>query len=613
MSSHPALTRLVFYSARTSHFGNPSSAPGHADRSRGSDLLQPKPKTQAFYAVVVHDFIAERADELDAKRGDPISIVAQSNREWFVAKPIGRLGRPGLIPVTFVEVRDPTTNRPIADIEALMDRGDLPKVEDWKRAMMDYKQNSISLGVIEDTPQTNVSNSPYNSQLSPPAIAEEQPRFSQQQEQPPTPASTLEYLPPGVLLSANVVSFHFEMEEFWFRIDAIFQPFPPSNSNVLPSARQLVLFRVYNDFYDFQISMLDTFPREAGRVPPHPRILPYMPGPADNVDGEVTASRRVELADYLHKLCDLSGSGSKYILEHEVVRSFLSLRPGDVENRVEPRVEEMETLYGHVFGGGPGGYEPVIEERVDYVTDVRNAFSQMQLSDPDVRKSEGSEYEDEGYAPSPQRHGPDHNLHPYSSNNTRAHRGESQSSLSLRQHAHNNHQRSGSASSFNHEPYLRSGSRAESPLPGSSRDQPRAYSPLRISNRSAPETDRSRSGEYNRSQEDDTQRASSTRSRSQSVSASANITNPPISGANPQTAFIKIKIFDRVADDLIAIRVHPRVSHAELMEKVQARLGGEVAQLRYRESMSRSFIELQGDHDLRAWLAGTDKYVLYAD
>jgi bud emergence protein 1 len=97
------------------------------------------------------------------------------------------------------------------------------------------------------------------------------------------------------------------------------------------------------------------------------------------------------------------------------------------------------------------------------------------------------------------------------------------------------------------------------------------------------------------------------------VSATANITNPPISGANPQTAFIKIKIFDRVADDLIAIRVHPRVSHAELMDKVQARLGSEVTQLRYRESMNKYFVEIHGDDDLKAWLAGTDKYVFYAD
>src|SRR6266436_7757210 len=81
-------------------------------------------KTQAFYAVVLHDFVAERPDELDAKAGDSISVVAQSNREWFVAKPIGRLGKPGLIPVTFVEIHDPATGNAIPDVEGLMDRGE---------------------------------------------------------------------------------------------------------------------------------------------------------------------------------------------------------------------------------------------------------------------------------------------------------------------------------------------------------------------------------------------------------------------------------------------------------------------------------------------------------
>jgi bud emergence protein 1 len=76
---------------------------------------------------------------------------------------------------------------------------------------------------------------------------------------------------------------------------------------------------------------------------------------------------------------------------------------------------------------------------------------------------------------------------------------------------------------------------------------------------------------------------------------------------------VKIKIFDRVADDLIAIRVHPRVTHMELMDKVQARLGGEVARLKYRDSMSNQFVGLDTDQQLRAWIDGTDKHVLYAD
>lgn len=35
-----------------------------------------------LYAIVQFDFQAERPDELDAKQGEPIVIIAQSNHEW---------------------------------------------------------------------------------------------------------------------------------------------------------------------------------------------------------------------------------------------------------------------------------------------------------------------------------------------------------------------------------------------------------------------------------------------------------------------------------------------------------------------------------------------------
>ena len=46
------------------------------------------------YGIVQYDFNAERPDELEAKAGEAIIVIAQSNPEWFVAKPIGRLGAP---------------------------------------------------------------------------------------------------------------------------------------------------------------------------------------------------------------------------------------------------------------------------------------------------------------------------------------------------------------------------------------------------------------------------------------------------------------------------------------------------------------------------------------
>ena len=566
---------------------------------KASPLPTPSPtplKPQVFYAIVLHDFVAERADELDAKSGDSITVVAQSNREWFVAKPIGRIGRPGLIPVSFVQLQDPTSGKSIGDVNGLIDRGDIPRVEDWKRSVFDYKQNSIPLGVIDTPNRESVFTTTQPSRSN--SLG---PSFERARARPPSPnqpnytngesasvAETCEPLPEGLLLAADVVSFHYEMDEYWFRIDAIFQPYPEPGQNGLPPAKQLILFRVYNDFYDFQVSLLDTFPREAGRQPPQKRVLPYMPGPAEEVDDRLTATRRVELNEYVHSLCDLGKRGHRYILEHQVVREFLGLKPGDVENETDPRVQEIDALLSNLHGSrdirGSG--------RDEYDRDVQESFGKMRMDDA-AHKSDGSDYEDEGYAAS-------HDHHSYGRGRARL---SSDSDPRIHAHSQDHHQRTGSSTSFRtHSPYA-STSRSSSPLhpergspqppraPGSHHYYHHASAASTSSFRSQP----------------------TSRSRSQSTAAASNLNSPSISATNPQPAFVKIKIFDRVADDLIAIRVHPRVTHGELMDKVQTRLGGEVANLRYRDSMTGTFVGLDSDEDLRTWVESTDKHVLFAD
>lgn len=101
------------------------------------------------YGIVQYDFNAERPDELEAKAGEAIIVIAQSNPEWFVAKPIGRLGGPGLIPVSFIEIRDMTTGQAVTDPHDAVQRAGVPKVEEWKKMAADYKNSSISLGKFE--------------------------------------------------------------------------------------------------------------------------------------------------------------------------------------------------------------------------------------------------------------------------------------------------------------------------------------------------------------------------------------------------------------------------------------------------------------------------------
>ncbi|KAL4081994.1 hypothetical protein V8B97DRAFT_2020506 [Scleroderma yunnanense] len=510
------------------------------------------PKTSVFYAIVLHDFVAERNDELDAKAGDPISVVAQSNREWFVAKPIGRLGRPGLIPASFVEVRDPVTNLPILDVDALIDRGDLPKVEDWKKAMINYKQNSISLGVIED-PKSPFPDSTHATTLSHPP----QPQS--------TPSTTL--LPDGILISASVISFHYETEEYWFRIDAIFQPYDPYDPLVLPRAKQLVLFRLYDDFYDFQVHLLETFPREAGREPSATRILPFMPGPSESINDEVTAARREELDVYLHKLCELNSNGASYILEHQLIRDFLSLKPGDVENDIEPRYDELRALFGEDGDTGVAPAKDPYSVTQDFEEEVCHTLGDMRLSDRDDR-SEGSYYGEDPTPPSQQYI---HHRPGYPHINTTL-----------------THDRNDSYSRPSSDAFLENGASRGSV---SSSSQLRDYDP------SSPSSIQSSQP--------------SLWSRSHSV-ATTNMNAPPVSAGIPQTAFVKIKIFVPDHDDVIAIRVRPKVTHCELMQKVQDRLGPNITSLRYRDSLHNTYVGLENDYDLRHWLERTEKYVLYA-
>ncbi|KAF8259902.1 hypothetical protein EI94DRAFT_1750198 [Lactarius quietus] len=442
----------------------------------------------------------------------------QSNREWFVAKSIGRLGKPGLIPA-------------IPDVGALMDNGTLL---------------AIALGVFDDPSQT-----PATPATSSSMFHEHLPH------RPPSPT----LLPDGLLLSASVVSFHREMDEYWFRVHALYQPFDPSGSSTLPPAQDLVLFRAYNDFFDYQTSLLDSFPREGGREGNHPRIVPFMPGPSDDVDDTLSATRQTELDDYLRRLCRLNRTTARYILEHHLTREFFALKPGDVEKETDPQYDRMADV---------GWYEP---------SDPRYPFEKFRktgLRSNGARHSdsEGSDYGDDSEAiaaSSPQRQ----RSRGYSTSRTKL--STSGQSVPVPVGHGNGYSATASNGQYRDSAYSRSSASSSSRM-----------SPLRSSAGGS-----TRSGRV----------------------ANGTAGPPVISASNPHTAFIKIKVFDRVQDDLIAIRVHPRVTHGQLLDKVQQRLGGQVGRLSYRESGEdgEDYVPLQQDDDVLWWIGSTEKHVLYAD
>lgn len=328
---------------------------------RAGGAAMPGKAGGGFYAVVKYDFEAERTDELAAKAGESIIVIAQSNYEWFVAKPIGRLGGPGLIPVAYVEIKDLSTGQPVEDVMELIQSGVIPKVEEWKKATADYKNTAIPLGRLDFGAPPQQPQQGLAAPLQPGAFTAEGPAPAPPPKQPgPDDGSGLggisgggilmdangdlppglppgEPLPTGFIRDATVDSFHFEQGDYWFRIQAAHvakaNPQAPPTAPTAPEGeeRDLILYRLYEDFYEFQIALLDHFPAEAGRETdpatgkPSARILPLMPGPLEEVDDVITSERRGDLDKYIQELCALP----PYILRSELIRLFFEPRPGD--------------------------------------------------------------------------------------------------------------------------------------------------------------------------------------------------------------------------------------------------------------------------------------------
>ncbi|KAK0746498.1 hypothetical protein B0T18DRAFT_326913 [Schizothecium vesticola] len=292
------------------------------------------------YGVVMYDFQAERPDELEAKAGEAIIVIAQSNPEWFVAKPIGRLGGPGLIPVTFVEIRDMASNTPVVNPQDAVRRAGIPKVEEWKKMAADYKNSSITLGKFEvgGTPKQSLeqgmermsiqqqqqqqTNTRVNSVSAAPsqfAQAAQQPRYTSQPAGNPVQPNTYAARSNSQLfapINARIPRYCFAEDKYWFVIEA-----------ELEDGRTWELSRYYEDFYDFQIALLTEFPIEAGTTGDKQRSLPYMPGPVNYVTDAITEGRRHNLDAYVKNLL----AQPPYIARCTLVKQFFAPREGDYE------------------------------------------------------------------------------------------------------------------------------------------------------------------------------------------------------------------------------------------------------------------------------------------
>ncbi|KAM3440856.1 hypothetical protein MY1884_006472 [Beauveria asiatica] len=308
------------------------------------------------YGIVMYDFVAERADELNAKAGEAIIVIAQSNPEWFVAKPIGRLGGPGLIPVSFIEIRDMATDRAIVNPGDAIKQAGVPRVEEWKKMAAEYKNSSITLGKFE-AGQQQMEQGMNRLSLQQQAEGQLSRTQSLQNAARHVDNSTSDLYAP---IQARIPRYCFAEEKYWFVIEAM-----------LEDGRHWELSRYYEDFYDFQIALLTEFPTEAGNTGSQKRTLPYMPGPVSYVTDAITEGRLHNLDAYVKNLL----GQPPYISRCTLVKQFFAPREGDYEMDSDPngqdyrdsqesRQSSAESLRNgnsrngsrsNLSGGGPGG------------------------------------------------------------------------------------------------------------------------------------------------------------------------------------------------------------------------------------------------------------------
>jgi bud emergence protein 1 len=102
----------------------------------------------------------------------------------------------------------------------------------------------------------------------------------------------------------------------------------------MEDGRHWELQRLYQDFYDLQINLIQEHPLEAGNVKGVDRSLPYMPGPVTYVTDNISNGRRANLDEYIRNLLRLG----PHITRGGLVRAFFAPREGDYE--IDPNQPE---------------------------------------------------------------------------------------------------------------------------------------------------------------------------------------------------------------------------------------------------------------------------------
>ncbi|PLW58626.1 hypothetical protein PCANC_00017 [Puccinia coronata f. sp. avenae] len=316
---------------------------------------------QLLCGVVKYPFTAETDHELDAKAGEAIIINAYSDLGWFVCKPISRLGGPGLLPVSHVEIRDVSTGMEVSpeNVEDFVRAAGLPRVNEWEEAAAAYLGRSIPLGTLGETGDTptappppqalptvtlsepskpismNVPSAPSDAEVmaSSELVREWQRRQMEQDTlfvEPPTPTPCRESncnpidqlrVNHGTFIGGIAESLAEAQGQFWFTLQVKFAC--PND------IKTLVLYRSYEDLVEFDRcfqSQLKTISEDDAEIFQMPWLMEHVSA-TYMADKHFCAYQVDELTSYLEQL----SQASIEIRELREVYDLLGPRHGDLE------------------------------------------------------------------------------------------------------------------------------------------------------------------------------------------------------------------------------------------------------------------------------------------
>lgn len=252
-------------------------------------------ETSTLHVVSLYKFKGERDDELDIEAGENLIVYAHYNYEWFIAKPIDRLGGLGLVPISYVKIINLLNSSAFkvdyhnskTDLIEILNNFKIPTIDEWKEQTRKYKDSIIKLNTLNQL-NTNLLEGNINYDVS----------KSQKHELSPH------------ITEVSVNSYLLYYGRYQYLITAHFF-----------DGKIRYLYRYYQDFYNLQVSLLDSFPNESGKIEGSKKIIPSIPGPLINLDDSVSKIRCEKLNKYLKSLIALPS----HISKSDVVSNFFEV------------------------------------------------------------------------------------------------------------------------------------------------------------------------------------------------------------------------------------------------------------------------------------------------